>query len=72
MALSFARKGRARNIVGDQYRTLTDCTFDSTYVTGGEVFTAADLGLRKVDHRRRGRCCRYWCWCQTSPTPRSI
>lgn len=47
---SFARVGRARNIVGDEYRTVTDMTFDSSYPTGGEAVTAANLGLRKINH----------------------
>jgi hypothetical protein len=29
--------------------TVTDITFDSAYVTGGEAVTAANLGLNRVD-----------------------
>lgn len=50
MALSFTRRGSTPyTIVGAQKRTVTDCTFDSSYVTGGEVWTAANLGLNSVD-----------------------
>ena len=50
MALAFARKGYLPyQIVGDQKRTVTDVTFDSSYPTGGEAVTADNLGLRVID-----------------------
>ncbi len=38
------------HIVGNQKKTVTDCAFDSAYLTGGEVATAANLGLSFIDH----------------------
>lgn len=50
MALSFTRRGSTPyTIVGHQKRTVTDVTFDSGYVTGGEAVTAANLGLNSID-----------------------
>lgn len=37
-------------IVGNQKKTVTDVTMDSAYLTGGEVATAANLGLSFIDH----------------------
>lgn len=38
------------HIVGNQKKTVTDVTMDSAYLTGGEVATAANLGLSHIDH----------------------
>ncbi len=38
------------HIVGNQKKTVTDATMDSSYLTGGEVATAANLGLSFIDH----------------------
>lgn len=38
------------HIVGNQKKTVTDATMDSAYLTGGEVATAANLGLNYIDH----------------------
>jgi hypothetical protein len=37
-------------VVGNQKHTVTDVTMDGAYLTGGEVATAADLGLSHIDH----------------------
>lgn len=51
MALSFANVlDKPYHIVGNQKKTVTDCTFDSSYLSGGEVATAADLGLNYIDN----------------------
>lgn len=36
-------------IVGSQKETITDVTFDSSYPTGGEAITPADLSLNRID-----------------------
>lgn len=38
------------HIVGSQKKTVTDATMDSSYLSGGEVATAANLGLNYIDH----------------------
>ena len=38
------------HVVGNQKKTVTDATMDSSYLTGGEVATAANLGLSHIDH----------------------
>lgn len=43
-----ATKVRHDDVHGNQRCTVTDVTFDSSYPTGGEPLTAADLGLREV------------------------
>lgn len=51
MALTFANVlDKPYHIVGNQKKTVTDATFDSSYLTGGEVATAANLGLSYIDH----------------------
>ena len=37
-------------IDGARRKTVTDVAFDSSYPTGGEVITAANLRLDRVDH----------------------
>lgn len=37
-------------IEGNHKHTVRDVTMDSSYLTGGEVVTAADLGLNYIDH----------------------
>lgn len=50
MALTFTRRGdTAYRIVGAQKETITDVLFDSSYPTGGEAVTAAELGLNRVE-----------------------
>lgn len=50
MAIAAARVGDLPyRIVGNQKETVTDVTFDSAYVTGGEAVTASDLGLNYVE-----------------------
>lgn len=48
MAVTNARKFNP-SIVASERATVTEVTFDSSYPTGGEPLTAADLGLTKVD-----------------------
>ena len=36
--------------VGNQKQTVYDVTMDNSYLTGGEVATAANLGLNYIDH----------------------
>lgn len=38
-----------RNVVGHQTIVTGTIAFDASYPTGGESFTAADLGLRTID-----------------------
>lgn len=47
MALTVAVTRRV--VAGNQYIVAGTIAFDSSYPTGGESFTAADLGLRIVD-----------------------
>ena len=52
MALSFSKQtigGLPYVVTSAQRKTVTDVTFDSSYPTGGEAFTASDLGLNVVD-----------------------
>lgn len=37
-------------VVGNQKKTVTDVTFDSSYPTGGETVTPANLGLTYVEY----------------------
>lgn len=46
MALTFALDDR--QLVGNKRQVSGTVTFDSSYVTGGEPFTAADLGLTAI------------------------
>lgn len=51
MAVTAARVlqgGLGYRISGNQKRTVSDITFDSSYPTGGEPVTAANLGLTHV------------------------
>lgn len=51
MALTFSRVGDTPyQIVGNRKETITDVTFDSSYLTGGEAWAAADLGLNYVEY----------------------
>lgn len=39
---------RSYTVLGDEKLTVTDLTFDSAYVTGGEAVAAVDLGLNTI------------------------
>lgn len=47
MALGFT--DRSRSIIRNKRMLTTSIAFDSSYPTGGEAFTAADLGLGTID-----------------------
>ncbi len=47
MALSLSNV--RRTVFGDRYVRIWDVTFDTSYPTGGESLTAADLDLRVVE-----------------------
>ena len=52
MALTFSKQtigGLPYAVSSAQCKTVTDVTFDSSYPTGGEAFTASDLGLNVVE-----------------------
>lgn len=38
-----------RTVIGDRRSVVADVDFDSSYPTGGESLSAADLGLKKVE-----------------------
>lgn len=46
MALTFTLDDR--QLVGNKRQVAGTVTFDSSYATGGETFTAADLGLSSI------------------------
>lgn len=48
MALTLTKVGRA-NVIGNRDCVIVDVTFDSSYPSGGESLTAADLGLSKIE-----------------------
>lgn len=51
MAATFSNVlDRPYHIVGNQKKTVTDVTMDSAYAAGGEVATAANLGLSYIDN----------------------
>jgi methylphosphotriester-DNA--protein-cysteine methyltransferase len=37
-------------VEGARKRSVSDVSFDSSYPTGGEIITAANLRLQRVDH----------------------
>ena len=45
MALTWTFDSQGRQLVGNQRQITGSVTFDSSYVTGGEPFTPADVGL---------------------------
>lgn len=45
MALTWTLDSDGRQLIGKQRSVAGSVTFDSSYPTGGEAFTAADLGL---------------------------
>jgi hypothetical protein len=47
MALTIA--GVRKTVEGNRQVKVFDVTFDSSYVTGGEALTVADMGLRSLD-----------------------
>lgn len=47
MALTFTEE--VRTVAKAERIVVTTVTFDSSYVTGGEPFTAADLGMGRID-----------------------
>lgn len=48
---TFARVGDLPyRVVGNQKKTVTDVAMDSSYPTGGEAVTAANLGLNRVEY----------------------
>lgn len=49
MSLSFSAVDWA-GVSGTQRRTVTNVTMDSSYLSGGETVTAAQLGLSSVDY----------------------
>lgn len=48
MALTFTQVAGAESVSGKIRERFYDVTFDSSYVTGGEPFTARDVGLLSV------------------------
>lgn len=48
MALTIAKVTGADTVLGNQKLKVRDITFDSSYATGGESLTAANVGLRKI------------------------
>jgi hypothetical protein len=49
MALTVTRSGMWQGLLGDLRYARVTIAFDSSYPTGGESLTAADLGLKKID-----------------------
>lgn len=47
MALTLAN--RTTTVEGQKRKVTVDVTFDSSYPTGGEAFTAASLGLTRIE-----------------------
>ena len=52
MALTLARVTGADRVEGNKKVKVRDVTFDSSYATGGESLTAADVGLKKIEFVR--------------------
>lgn len=48
MALAFVDE--ARSVIRNKRFVTATCTFDSSYPTGGEPLTPADLGLNTIDY----------------------
>lgn len=48
MALAYA--DIVRTVFGDKRVALLTVTFDSSYPTGGEAVTAADVGMTAINH----------------------
>lgn len=46
VSVATVKKG---TVVGSERRTVKNVTFDSSYLSGGEPLTAAQLGLKHVD-----------------------
>lgn len=50
MAITATKKhSRPYTVIGDDKLTVTDILFDSSYPTGGEAITAANLNLTTID-----------------------
>lgn len=49
MALTVAKVTGADYVAGNKKIRVRDVTFDSSYPTGGEALTAANVGLKKID-----------------------
>jgi len=49
MAVSIAKVTGADSVFGNKRVKVRDITFDSSYPTGGEPLTAADVDLKKID-----------------------
>ena len=53
MALTFADAGSLPYYIeGNRKRVVKTVTMDSSYASGGEVVTAADLGLNHIDYAK--------------------
>jgi hypothetical protein len=50
MALTITKVTGADTTFGNKRIKTRDITFDSSYPTGGEALTAADVGLTKIDN----------------------
>jgi hypothetical protein len=48
MALTLDVKYRYKDRSGEEI--VVEATFDSSYATGGESLTAADLGVKRIEH----------------------
>lgn len=48
MALAFVDE--ARQVVRNRRMVVAQCTFDSSYPTGGEPLVPSDLGLRDIEY----------------------
>lgn len=49
MALTITKVADGQRVEGNKRKIDWDITYDSSYVTGGEPVTAAQLGLRRVE-----------------------
>lgn len=50
MALTVTRSGMWQGLLGDLRYAKVTIAFDSSYPSGGESLTPADLGLKTIDH----------------------
>ena len=50
MALTVTLDTPSHNVFGHQYKVSGSIGFDSAYPAGGEALTAANIGLRVIDH----------------------
>jgi hypothetical protein len=50
MALTITVPDAGRTVIGNKRLVIGTIAFDSSYPTGGEALTAANLGLDKIDH----------------------